>query len=165
MNTMSNPLKVFYHASFGSWFWVCAGPYGKDCDGVFSQAPCVDAAEAGDAARQHYLTHLCLAMTPTGLCVLAKGHEPIHAKMDARQRVILDHVSLADLNKDSGALTRIMSGQHWPQKPKRRLAGCVARWPEARTGEYDPRCCRFPKSCSADIYDERYVRDYDLEPE
>jgi hypothetical protein len=25
---------------------------------------------------------------------------------------------------------------------------CVARWPGCRDGEYDPKCCRFPKSCS-----------------
>ncbi len=26
--------------------------------------------------------------------------------------------------------------------------GCRARWPGAEHGAYDPRCCRFPKSCS-----------------
>jgi hypothetical protein len=25
---------------------------------------------------------------------------------------------------------------------------CVAKWPECHVGGYDPRCCRFPKSCS-----------------
>lgn len=30
-----------------------------------------------------------------------------------------------------------------------RLPECVERWPGAVDGEYDPRCCRFPKSCSA----------------
>lgn len=25
---------------------------------------------------------------------------------------------------------------------------CVARWPDCEEGTYDPRCCRFPKSCS-----------------
>jgi hypothetical protein len=25
---------------------------------------------------------------------------------------------------------------------------CVAQWPDCRDGAYDPRCCRFPKSCS-----------------
>jgi hypothetical protein len=25
---------------------------------------------------------------------------------------------------------------------------CVQRWPECEDGAYDPRCCRFPKSCS-----------------
>lgn len=25
---------------------------------------------------------------------------------------------------------------------------CVERWPECEDGKYDPRCCRFPKSCS-----------------
>lgn len=36
--------------------------------------------------------------------------------------------------------------------PVRRLRTCVEAWPEAETGAYNPRCCRFPKSCSATIY-------------
>lgn len=27
---------------------------------------------------------------------------------------------------------------------------CRDRWPECESGLYDPRCCRFPKSCSAE---------------
>lgn len=46
--------------------------------------------------------------------------------------------------------------------PRRRLKACVEAWPEAETGAYDPRCCRFPKSCSADIYSN--ADDSDLEP-
>lgn len=26
---------------------------------------------------------------------------------------------------------------------------CVRKWPQCFSGEYDPKCCRFPKSCSA----------------
>lgn len=48
--------------------------------------------------------------------------------------------------------------------PKRRLRECVERWPEAETGAYDPSCCRFPKSCSASVYDEGAVAEEDLEP-
>lgn len=47
---------------------------------------------------------------------------------------------------------------------RRRLRECVDRWPGAETGEYDPRCCRFPKSCSADVYSDEHVTDADLEP-
>ncbi len=36
--------------------------------------------------------------------------------------------------------------------PRRRLLDCVERWPECSTFGYDPRCCRFPKSCSASAY-------------
>lgn len=47
----------------------------------------------------------------------------------------------------------------------RRLRACVERWPGAEIdGDYDPRCCRFPKSCSASVYDEDRVTDEDLEP-
>lgn len=31
---------------------------------------------------------------------------------------------------------------------------CRDRWPEAEPGAYDPRCCRFPKSCSPEPWDE-----------
>lgn len=48
------------------------------------------------------------------------------------------------------------------QRP-RRLRSCVEAWPEAASGGYDPRCCRFPKSCSATVYDESRVREDDLE--
>lgn len=34
----------------------------------------------------------------------------------------------------------------------RRLKSCVATWPDCEEGKYDPRCCRFPKSCSCTIY-------------
>lgn len=46
----------------------------------------------------------------------------------------------------------------------RRLRACVEAWPECETMGYDPRCCRFPKSCSATVYDEQYVSEDDLEP-
>ncbi len=49
-----------------------------------------------------------------------------------------------------------------PARP-RRLRACVEAWPEAESGAYNPACCRFPKSCSATVYDESYVRDEDLE--
>lgn len=37
-------------------------------------------------------------------------------------------------------------------QPARRLKSCIEQWPECETGDYDPRCCRFPKSCSASVY-------------
>lgn len=51
-----------------------------------------------------------------------------------------------------------------PPLPDRRLRACVEAWPEAQTGAYDPHCCRFPKSCSATVYDPGTVADADLEP-
>ena len=48
--------------------------------------------------------------------------------------------------------------------PRRRLRACVEQWPECETGDYDPACCRFPKSCSATVYDDHRVTDDDLEP-
>lgn len=46
---------------------------------------------------------------------------------------------------------------------KRRLRACVNSWPECETGKYDPRCCRFPKSCSCTVYDPEKVKPSDLE--
>lgn len=47
---------------------------------------------------------------------------------------------------------------------ERRLRDCVERWPEAETGEYNPSCCRFPKSCSASIYSEEHTTEADRTP-
>jgi len=33
---------------------------------------------------------------------------------------------------------------------RRRYKACVEAWPECESFGYDPRCCRFPKSCSAE---------------
>ena len=30
-----------------------------------------------------------------------------------------------------------------------RLPECIAQWPQCESGEYNPQCCRYPKSCSA----------------
>lgn len=46
----------------------------------------------------------------------------------------------------------------------RRDSRCVEEWPECESGEYDPRCCRFPKSCSATSVPNRVYRTGILEP-
>jgi hypothetical protein len=46
----------------------------------------------------------------------------------------------------------------------RRLKTCVENWPECESGMYDPRCCRFPKSCSCMSYDLELVEESELEP-
>lgn len=51
-----------------------------------------------------------------------------------------------------------------PAERPRRLRACVENWPDAETGAYNPSCCRFPKSCSATVYDEEHVTEADLEP-
>lgn len=47
--------------------------------------------------------------------------------------------------------------------PRRRLKACVENWPAASEGGYDPRCCRWPKNCSATVYDPTTVDDSLLE--
>ena len=39
-----------------------------------------------------------------------------------------------------------------PVLPKPRLKSCVEAWSGCATGEYNPKCCRWPKSCSCTIY-------------
>jgi len=36
--------------------------------------------------------------------------------------------------------------------PDTREPGCIMRWPDCYNDGYDPRCCRFPKSCSCGGY-------------
>lgn len=38
---------------------------------------------------------------------------------------------------------------------------CVEAWPECASFEYDPRCCRFPKNCSAGNTWAKQVEDPD----
>lgn len=45
-----------------------------------------------------------------------------------------------------------MTSEAW--KPKPRLKSCVEEWPECSSGEYNPLCCRFPKSCSCTGYSD-----------
>lgn len=47
--------------------------------------------------------------------------------------------------------------------PWRRLKSCVEAWPECSSGEYNPACCRFPKSCSC-LADPAEVDESLLEP-
>lgn len=35
-----------------------------------------------------------------------------------------------------------------------RLKRCTEQWPECTEGEYNPSCCRFPKSCYCTIYND-----------
>jgi hypothetical protein len=42
-----------------------------------------------------------------------------------------------------------------PQRP--RLAACVVSWPECQDGEYNPACCRFPKACSCQTYNDSTI--------
>lgn len=39
-----------------------------------------------------------------------------------------------------------------PSGRRPRLRECVEAWPDCSEGDYDPKCCRFPKSCSCTVY-------------
>lgn len=56
----------------------------------------------------------------------------------------------------------VVAGEVIPGR-RPRLKACVERWPACSTGDYNPACCRFPKSCSADIYDAETISPADLE--
>lgn len=48
-------------------------------------------------------------------------------------------------SNSAGPFTPLVAASSWPDG---RDPACVERWPECEEGTYDPRCCRFPKSCS-----------------
>lgn len=48
-------------------------------------------------------------------------------------------------------------------RPIRRLRECVELWPDCTPDGYDPRCCRFPKSCSCTAYDIATTPESELE--
>jgi hypothetical protein len=55
---------------------------------------------------------------------------------------------IADIRALSDTPPGTMSGQL--AKQDLRAADCIKQWPECESGAYDPRCCRFPKSCSCE---------------
>ncbi|GEL47422.1 hypothetical protein CHO01_25380 [Cellulomonas hominis] len=102
-----------------------------------------------DAARPHaYRSYpeCCAAVTNTGQSCLG------------RTRLTAGKVADTVLAARGDAAPSVT-----PALRERRLRACVERWPEAETGEYNPSCCRFPKSCSATVYDPEMVADDDLE--
>ncbi len=86
-----------------------------------------------------------------------------------RTEVVHDPDALADQqfrwrHVDQGAACKWGGGEHPAlPNPTRRLRACVEAWPDCHTGGYDPVCCRFPKSCSATVYDPEHVTDDQLE--
>jgi hypothetical protein len=74
----------------------------------------------------------------------------------ANATVILSDVQPGDFRKGydgmvlfplAGSIRKRSPG--W--QPPVRHAHCVEAWPGCTQGDYDPRCCRFPKSCSCEI--------------
>lgn len=60
---------------------------------------------------------------------------------------------LADATVDESELHRAVDAVAYSKPEDKRDPNCVEAWPDCWTGGYDPRCCRFPKSCSADVYE------------
>ena len=88
-------------------------------------------------------------------CTAEEGFDPPCAACDAEGK----GESVTVLHVDTCAGT-----PKQPTTPRRRLKACVERWPGAEIdGDYDLRCCRFPKSCSASVYDDAHVTEDDLE--
>lgn len=64
----------------------------------------------------------------------------------------------ADLLAGAGAPTE-PADDTAPELPARRprLRACIEAWPDCWPDEYNPSCCRFPKSCSCTSYDDERV--------
>lgn len=77
-----------------------------------------------------------------------------------------------ELNAETAKLLRVMEDQiplatasysFDVDPPKRRLRECVEAWPDCATGDYNPSCCRWPKSCACTVYGPDEVTEDDLE--
>jgi hypothetical protein len=42
---------------------------------------------------------------------------------------------------------------------------CVAQWPDCHEGGYNPRCCRFPKSCSCEVHQASAAPNHTAKPD
>lgn len=81
---------------------------------------------------------------PHTLCprCLGSGEEPTVVELMERLEASLHQAQIERAERDQ----------------RRRLLTCIEVWPECEEGKYDPRCCRFPKSCSCTVYGD------DIEP-
>lgn len=81
---------------------------------------------------------------------------------EAREEALGERLADAEFNRGQIAV--------WTENSlsERRFKACVEAWPECESGLYDPRCCRFPKSCSPHGRIEAVLAgnltDADLEP-
>jgi hypothetical protein len=84
-------------------------------------------------------------------CVRFKSWQKARADMakqrlvEAKQRGEFSEVAdlRLELDDEWKAAERLLEAM-----PDSRDPECVKKWPECESGGYDPRCCRFPKSCS-----------------
>jgi hypothetical protein len=83
-------------------------------------------------------------------------------ELDEADRQTIKHHADDLIGVGNAALKAIAPAPAW--RPVRRLRACVDNWPECESSMYDPRCCRFPKSCSCTGYDPARVVESDLEP-
>lgn len=100
------------------------------------------------------VTHSCGGTTP----VAAAPSSSLVAELQERNRALALSVLEMQQKRDR-AEAAIKAGWSWGQYQwslahqvaASRLEQCVAVWPECYSGGYDPRCCRFPKSCSCNV--------------
>jgi dCMP deaminase len=102
------------------------------------------------AARQGISTDkgtLYVTVSPCDVCarlIIAAGISMVYYDEEYRDpsgRELLQSAGVGCYQVEDVAGTDI--GGQYERNPQ-----CVANWPECFSGGYDPRCCRFPKSCS-----------------
>jgi hypothetical protein len=89
------------------------------------------------------VTHL-----PSGLTATTSGE---HASQYQAKREALERL----LEALSQEVVEVASSM--PEQVGQRDPDCIERWPSCYSGGYDPRCCRFPKSCSCENYNSPTV--------
>lgn len=94
------------------------------------------------------------------LALLDQPTDPTHGRIDEDIRRHVDGMRPTSLGQRvalENTLQRLRDdGRVLALDPRqdKRDPECVTAWPECETGLYDPRCCRWPKSCSADVHHE-----------
>lgn len=107
-----------------------------------------------------------------GVSWLLHGHTHSNQRVDRARRMIQVGVDAWDFEPVSiHTIEDIVREEDVPQvvsqgngqegeadmpiwKPKPRLNSCIEQWSNCSEGEYNPSCCRFPKSCSCTIYSD-----------
>lgn len=79
----------------------------------------------------------------------------LHALKTFHYALLYSHGSDSEAQRQAWeTLERIPSQPPVPTH-RPRLRSCVEQWPGCSEGDYNPHCCRFPKSCSCTVYDDQ----------
>jgi hypothetical protein len=114
-----------------------------------------DAARAAIAAKDECVRLMNIGKERGSVKGFPEANEAWHASFEELREAITNY----DQVIDTTATVILARGRRYEApNGKTYLVSknehCVEQWPECQDGTYNPLCCRYPKACSCDEYEE-----------